>query len=624
MITDETIDRVKDAINIKDVVEDYIKLKRSGADWEACCPFHGDRTPSFKVSPAKKMYKCFGCGKGGDAISFVMEHEKLTYIQAIQLLAKKYNIEVEEFEAKEYVKPVPRLEKLSQKSLEFMERERHISNNTLLRFNVTEATEWMPQHKREVLCICFNYYKDGELVNIKFRGPQKAFKLAKDAELILYNLDAIKGEKKAIIVEGEIDCLTLHECGIYHVVSVPNGTPPNGKFRLEYMDNCWQYFTDKEEVIIATDNDMVGRKLRDELARRIGVEKCKQVVFPEGCKDANEILVKLGKDSVVNVFNTPIDWPLEGIYTPDEWGPEVDDFFINGYPAGYKTKIPGFDELLTFYPGQLTTVTGTPGSGKSEFVDYIMTSLSMYDGIKWGVFSFEAPVPVHATKLMEKFARKAVDFRKDLGHRMNKREYDAAKAKVKEYFHFGKISKLDVTMDGLLAKAEELVKAKGITGLLFDPWNCIEHKNGQMSETLYTLTCLNKLISFLEKYKVMGFLIAHPVKLNKDPKTGKYPIPTLYNIAGSAHFFNRTDNGFSVVRDFNTGQVDVYVQKVKLSWLGKVGFATFYYDTMTRQYNYLPADSGEDDRPIAPPPPPNEPEAEQQELPWTPVDTEDF
>lgn len=623
MISEETIDQVKDAINIKDVVDDYVKLKRSGSEWEACCPFHNERTPSFKVSPVKKIYKCFGCGKSGDAISFVMEHEKLAYIPAIQLLAKKYGIEVEEFEAKEFVKPIPRLEKLSQKSLEFLEAKRLISNNTLLRFNVTEAMEWMPQHSKEVLCICFNYYKDGELVNIKFRGPEKSFKLAKDAELILYNLDAIKGEKKAIIVEGEIDCLTLHECGIYPVVSVPNGTPPNGKFRLEYMDNCWQYFTDKEEVIIATDNDTVGRKLRDELARRIGVEKCKQVLFPEGCKDPNEILTKLGKDAVVEVFKAPIDWPLEGLYTSDEWGPEVDEYYLNGYPAGFKTKIPGFEELLSFYPGQLTTVTGTPQSGKSEFVDNIMTSLSMYEGVKWGVFSFEAPVPIHVSKLMEKFARKAFDIRKDPNHRMNKREYDYAKAQVKKYFHFGKISKLDVTMDGLLAKAAELVKAKGITGLLFDPWNCIEHKNGPMSETLYILTCLNKLISFLEKYKVMGFLIAHPVKMNKDAKTGKYPIPTLYNIAGSAHFFNRTDNGFSVVRDLNTGQVDVYVQKVKLSWLGKIGFASFYYNTMTRQYDYLPAESGNDGEPVAPPPPPKEPVAEQRDL-WQPVDTEPF
>jgi len=625
MISDESIEKVKDAINIKDVIGDYLNLKRKGKDWVAICPYHNERSASFTVSPAKSIFKCFGCGRGGDAIQFVMDQEKVGYIGAIQYLAKKYNIEIEAYEQKAYVKPLPRLEKLSAKALDFLENKRQISNNTLLRFNITEAVEWMPGVEKEVPVICFNYYKDGELINIKFRGPEKTFKLASQAELILYNLDAIKGEKKAIIVEGEIDCLTLHECGIYHVVSVPNGTPPNGKFRLEYMDNCWQYFTDKEEVIIATDDDMVGRKLRDELARRIGMEKCKQVKFPEGCKDPNEILLKLGRESVIEVFNNPIDWPLEGLYTSEEWEPEVDDFYFNGYPEGYKTRIPGFDELLSFYPGQLTTVTGTPGAGKSEFVDYIMTTLSVFESIKWAVFSFEAPVPVHVSKLTEKFAQKAFDFRKNPAHRMSESEYQYAKAKVKKYFHFGKISKLDVTMDGLIKKAEELVKAKGITGLLFDPWNCIEHKNGDLSETLYTLTCLNKLISFLEKYKVMGILIAHPTKLVKDKRTGKYPIPTLYNIAGSAHFFNRTDNGLSIVRDLNTNQVDVYVQKVKLSWLGKIGYTSFWYDTMTRQYNFVPALGGDDvqQTPLQAPMPPVQPGAVQGDM-WQPVDTEGF
>ena len=104
------------------------------------------------------------------------------------------------------------------------------------------------------------------------------------------------------------------------------------------------------------------------------------------------------------------------------------------------------------------------------------------------------------------------------------------------------------------------------------------------------------LTSFLDKYQVHGFLVAHPTKLQKDKRTGKYEIPTLYNISGSAHFFNRTHNGISVYRDFQTNMVDVYVQKVKWSWLGKLGYATFHYDTMTRQYlsvNGPPPELGE-------------------------------
>jgi twinkle protein len=78
--------------------------------------------------------------------------------------------------------------------------------------------------------------------------------------------------------------------------------------------------------------------------------------------------------------------------------------------------------------------------------------------------------------------------------------------------------------------------------------------------------------------------VSHPTKLKKDPKTNKYEIPTLYNISGSAHFFNRTHNGISVWRDFETGVVDVYVQKIKWSWLGNIGFCSYKFDTYTRMY----------------------------------------
>ena len=95
----------------------------------------------------------------------------------------------------------------------------------------------MPKANKETTAICFNYYRNGELINIKFRAAQKDFRLEKDAELIFYNLDAIKDESSVIIVEGEIDCLSMYEAGIYNVVSVPNGASVQGKVNLKYLDN---------------------------------------------------------------------------------------------------------------------------------------------------------------------------------------------------------------------------------------------------------------------------------------------------------------------------------------------------------------------------------------------------
>lgn len=98
MIDKETVDRIYAAANIVEVVGDFVTLKKKGVNYQACCPFHNERTPSFIVSPSKGLFKCFGCGKGGNAVTFVMEHEKMTYVEALKYVAKKYGIEVHERE----------------------------------------------------------------------------------------------------------------------------------------------------------------------------------------------------------------------------------------------------------------------------------------------------------------------------------------------------------------------------------------------------------------------------------------------------------------------------------------------------------------------------------------------
>ena len=98
MIPQETVNRILDAAQIVDVVSDFVTLKKRGANHIACCPFHNEKTPSFSVSASKGIYKCFGCGKSGTAVGFVMEHENMSYTEALKYLAKKYNIEVVEKE----------------------------------------------------------------------------------------------------------------------------------------------------------------------------------------------------------------------------------------------------------------------------------------------------------------------------------------------------------------------------------------------------------------------------------------------------------------------------------------------------------------------------------------------
>jgi twinkle protein len=575
------IEEIKHAANIVDIISKHVTLKKSGPDMEGLCPFHKERTPSFKVSKAKGIYKCFGCGKSGDSISFLMEHLNMNYIQAIKEIAGLYNIEVSE-ESKTYEKPLPRLEILQKDTLKFFES-RGISNNTLLRLKITEAVEWMPKAKAEVRSICFNYFKNDELVNIKFRAKDKDFKLSKDAELIFYNLDALQDETTAIIVEGEIDCLSLFEAGIYNVVSVPNGAG-TGSQQLKYLDNCWQYFEDKTKIILFTDNDDPGKSLKDEISRRLGRDRCFMVQYPEGCKDANDVLLKYGKPALHEMIESCKRWPIDGIISVEDVYETVQDYYLNGYPKGCEAGIGEFDELLQFTGGLITVVTGAPSSGKSEFLDWIVTSLARRHNWKFSVCSFENPTAIHVTKLMEKFIGKSFNFRKDVSQRINVEEFEESVFLTDMYFSFLNIAQIDVTIQGIIEKLTEVVKKTGVKGVVLDPWNYIEHKIPQgYSETQYISEALTLIKEFAVKTDTHVFIVAHPRKLQKD-QSGQYPPATLYDIAGSAHFFNKTDNGLSIHRDNSKGIVTVYCQKVRFSFHGRVGYTSYTYDTFTRKY----------------------------------------
>ena len=94
MIPQETVDKILEAARIEEVVGDFVNLKRRGTSLIGLCPFHNEKTPSFNVSVSKGIYKCFGCGMGGDSVRFIMDHEKAAYPDALRFLANKYRIEI--------------------------------------------------------------------------------------------------------------------------------------------------------------------------------------------------------------------------------------------------------------------------------------------------------------------------------------------------------------------------------------------------------------------------------------------------------------------------------------------------------------------------------------------------
>lgn len=582
MITQQSIKELKSIAKLYDIVKDEITLKPSGSYFVTKCPFHNEKTPSFKIKKNDTHFKCFGCGAYGDVIDFIKIHKSLNFEDSVRYVANKINFELEETDT-EVQKPQPRLEKISKEFIDEFER-RGISNNTLLRFKITQSNEYMFKSETEIPVVCFNYYRNDELINIKFRGRNKDFKLSKNAELILYNLDALKNDDTAVIVEGEIDCLSMYEAGVYNCVSVPNGANATN---LTYIDNCIDYLIDKKYIVIATDNDDAGKKLKEELCRRLDIDRCYELQYPDDCKDANDVLIKYGKDYLKQLTINAQPFPIKGIVEAPELLESIDYIYENGYPKGVKAGIQGFDEHFSLLEGLFTTVTGIPGSGKSEFIDLIMSKTAINNNWKWGVVSFENTPPVfHATKIIEKLSGKAFDFRVNPAHRISKDELEMFKAYLSEMFFFINTQDSDITLEGILKKISELVMRKGIKGVLIDPWNYIEHKiEPHESETQYISRALTTIRRAAIKLGIHIIIVAHPTKLTK--VNGKYEVPTLYNISGSAHFFNKTDNGLTVYRDFQTNEVTVYIQKIRFSFLGKLGSVKYNYNTLTRQYEYL-------------------------------------
>ena len=301
---------------------------------------------------------------------------------------------------KVYVRPQVEFHPTSSKVVQWFET-RGITNQTLVDLHVGEGQEFMPQTGKSENTIHFNYYMGDQLINVKYRDGRKNFKLYKGAEKIFYNINSIIGYDTCIIVEGEMDVLAMHEAGVTNVISVPNGATLNSN-NLDYLDNCIDYFEDKEKVILAVDADEPGQALKQEFIRRLGAEVCYLIDF-EDCKDANDYLVKYGKSALRHIVSNVRPVPLEGVSTLKDIEDELKDFVKNGFKPGFQIGLKNFDSIFSTYTGQFITVTGVPSSGKSDFVDQMVVGYNQLYSWKTAYASPEnQPVYLHAHKLMRK------------------------------------------------------------------------------------------------------------------------------------------------------------------------------------------------------------------------------
>jgi DNA primase len=296
VITQNTIQQILSRIDILDVVGGFVRLKRRGANYLGLCPFHNEKTPSFTVSPSKEIFKCFGCGKSGNTISFIMEHEKLSYVEALRWLANKYNIEIEETEAS----PEQKIQQQTSESLfiinQFAQqfyshilfeteegkdiglsylKERGFNDETMKKFGLGYAPDSKERFAKEAIGKQYNpellqksglvvnrneqlvdNYRDriifpvhnnsGKVIGFGARQIKKNDKSPKyintpENELyvkskILYGTyfarHAIDKADECLLVEGYTDVISLHQAGIENVVASGGTSLTQDQLRL--------------------------------------------------------------------------------------------------------------------------------------------------------------------------------------------------------------------------------------------------------------------------------------------------------------------------------------------------------------------------------------------------------
>ena len=442
-----------------------------------------------------------------------------------------------------------------------------------------EIVGWCPSRKK----IMFIYRKGGEIVNLRYRDRQKRYSQEENCEQVLWDMDRIQEGKDLVIHEGELDKLTGDSVDPDRIhVSVPNGS------------NSYQFLKSSERalelparILLAGDMDEPGRKMVEELARRIGKDKCYRVTWPPGRNDANDTLLKSGKDPVCAALDNAEPWPIEGVHSPEEYIEELTELYRHGVKQGEDPGM-GLGRKMRISPGCLSVGTAIPNHGKSTLLNNMMCNIARSAGWSFAVFSPEYASPKHHVRnLIQIWTGKP--FAEGSPGRMSEDEALVAVRNINEHFHFILPEEAAPDVDSILSRARQLIRQKDrVRGIVIDPWNKLEaSRKSHQSETEYVAETLNKLSYFAKVYGVHVWIIAHPKKMER-AQDGSYVVPRPWDISGSAHFFNMADLCWTIFRHVHDPEADVevHIQKVRDAGVdGELGVVRLKFDRSSGVYS---------------------------------------
>ncbi len=388
----------------------------------------------------------------------------------------------------------------------------------------------------------FPYFENGECVNYKARAIQgeKRYKQKTGGKQIFYNLDEVlRGTLDVVyIVEGEIDAVSLVEAGFapHEVLSVPGGAPAEASEEPERLQRyafvlhaLSTGFSEAKKYVLALDNDPPGHALRQDLAHLLGPGKCWFVDWPQGTKDANDMLARHGAEALRDyVRNEQKPWPVEGLYRLSEipQPPPLETWEI-GFPA--------WEGKIRLASRCLSVATGYPGHGKTTFWQQVWMQVARRYGVKVALFSAETGIKPHVQRNLTRAYHATCDGRSPDG------EWDGAEEFIEKHFVF--LSRHDRRPNfAWLVQAVEAARWRhDVRAVCIDPWNRLEGEE----TTEDTKRCLHELADVARGCDMHVQILAHPAKPVYEAR--KHP-PDLYAISGSQHWANAVDQGFAIWR----------------------------------------------------------------------------
>ena len=473
--------------------------------------------------------------------------------------------------------------------------DRGISAETVDCFGCYVATRFIPS-LGERPCIVFPYTLEGRVVNRKYRPPEKQPQAQEKAALpTLFNVDAITSFDRVIWVEGEPDAMAVHEAGYPQVVTLKDGAgdklraeddPARADDKRFYALNTHAELLAKiETFILAGDADGPGEVLREELARRLGRHRCLLVTWPQGCKDAGDVLRLHGAAGVQAAIESAKPYPIEGLQELS--GSTLEGWFRRPPFEVMRTGVATLDRAMRWpAEGRLIVVTGIPGSGKSPFLRWLQVLTMKRHARKWIMFSPEmAPWEDYVASVAEVLI--GLPFRAVRGMpSMSAEDRASAEEYLRDRLWLISSDAEDTqpTLAWIFERARAAVLRFGATDLGIDPWNEIEYARGNLTETEYVGRALQACKAFAQRHGVNVWIVAHPVKMQAPRPGGDIPPPGLYDISGGANWANKADLGITVHRE-DKKPTSVILRKAKfVRWGVRGAVAQLDYDVMNGQY----------------------------------------